>query len=107
MAKPPSDDIPRQARRFAPKEERRGDPIDEAGEALVAMLRQANQRAIEARDYAIGFANQTAAQLQAVEDKIKELEAEIGHYRMRTANAEEWMQRIQSEIKNVLLKPQK
>jgi cell fate (sporulation/competence/biofilm development) regulator YmcA (YheA/YmcA/DUF963 family) len=107
MAKAPSDDIPPQVRRSAPKEERRGDPIDEAGQALVAMLRQANQRAVEARDYAIGFANQTAAQLQAVEDRIKDLEAEINHYRARTTNAEEWMQRIQHEIKAVLLKPVK
>jgi DNA repair ATPase RecN len=107
MAKSPSDDIPHQVRRYAPKEERRRDPIDEAGQALVAMLHQANQRAMEARDYAIGFANQTAAQLRAVEDRIKELEAEANHYRARTINAEEWMQKIQSEINNVLLKPAK
>jgi len=105
MAKLPSKDVPQQGNRLAPTEERRGDPIDEAGEAVVALVHQAHQNTMGARDAAFAFASQIAAQLRAVEDRIKEFEAEIEHYRGRAANAEDWMKRIQGEINNALLKP--
>lgn len=104
MANAPLDIVAEQAREFAPKEQRRGDPIDETGQALVAMVHQAKQVATESTDHAVGFADQTAAQLRAVEERIKELEREIVHYRVRAEDAEEWLQKIQNEIKNFLLK---
>jgi hypothetical protein len=105
MAKAPSDDIPQQVRRFAPKDRTRGDPIDESGHALLAMLHQAQEHANETCAHASGFADQVAAQLRAVEDRIEELEAEIAHYRARAANAEDWLERIQHEIGNLLISP--
>lgn len=105
MAKTPSDDIPPQVRRFAPKQRTRGDPIDEAGHALLGMLHQANEHASEVSEHARGFADQVAAQLRAVEDRIKELEAEIAHYRARATNAEDWLQRIHHEIGGLLISP--
>jgi phage host-nuclease inhibitor protein Gam len=104
MAKAPLDIEPEKSAGWASKEQMRGDPIDEAGQALVAMVRQAKQLATKATDHAAGFADQTAAQLRAVEDRIKELEREIVHYRTRAENAEMWLQNIQNEIKNILLK---
>jgi ABC-type transporter Mla subunit MlaD len=105
MAKPPSNDIPQQVRRFAPKDRARLDPTDEAGHALLALLHQANEHANETFAHASGFADQVAAQLRAVEERIKELEAEIAHYRARATNAEDWLQRIQHEISNLLISP--
>jgi DNA repair ATPase RecN len=104
MAKAPSDHIPQQVRRFAP-ERTRGDPIDEAGHALLGMLHQATEHANEVSEHARGFADQVAAQLRAVENRIKELDAEIAHYRARATNAEDWLQRIQHEIGDLLISP--
>src|SRR3979411_313648 len=101
-----SSDGPEQIRKFAPRDRPREDPTDEAGRALVAMLKQANELANEASERATGYASRLGTELRAVEDRIRELEFAISHYRERARIAEEWLQRIQREIEDKLIAPQ-
>jgi hypothetical protein len=103
MARTPTEDVPPHVRRFAPKNGDRADPIDEAGGALMAMVHQATEQASETCDRATGLVDKIAARLYAVEDQIKELEAEVAYHRTRAMKAEEWLNRIQSEIQSTLL----
>ena len=52
-----------------------------------------------------GHANLAAAELRAVEERNKELEAVIFHYRERARCAEEWLQRIEREVADRLIAP--
>jgi DNA repair ATPase RecN len=104
-------DVPEAIRKFAPKDPPpkdppREDPTDEAGRALIAMLQQANEVSNEARERTTRLANKLGNELRAVEDRIKELEAVISHYRERARIAEEWLQRIEREIEDKLIAPQ-
>jgi hypothetical protein len=101
-----SNDVPEQVRKFAPKDQPREDPTDEAGRALIALLQQAAGLSNESCERAAGFATKLAGELRAVEERIKGLEAEISHYRERARRAEEWLQRIKREIEDKLVAPQ-
>jgi hypothetical protein len=97
--------FPEQARKFAPEDPPRGDPTDEAGRALIAMLEQAASLANENCKGPTELASKIVRELRAAEDRIKELEAVISHYRERAKRAEEWLQRIEREIEDKLIAP--
>jgi hypothetical protein len=101
-----SSTVPEQVGKFAPKDPPCGNPTDEAGRALIALLHQAAGVSNESCERAAGFATKLAGKLRAVEERIKELEAEISHYRERGRRAEEWLQRIKREIEDKLVGPQ-
>jgi predicted RNase H-like nuclease (RuvC/YqgF family) len=101
-----SSTVPEQVRKLAPKNPPRGNPTDEAGRALIALLHQAAGVSNESCERASGFATKLAGELRAVEERIKELEAEIAHYRERARRAEEWLHRIKREIEDKLAAPQ-
>jgi hypothetical protein len=78
---------------FASKQKKQrveGDPMDDAGSAIVAMLQEASG---------------LARQLRAAEDRIDQLETEIEHAQDRAVRAETWLQLIQKEIEERLIAP--
>src|SRR5262245_24302289 len=106
-------DVPEQVRRFAPKkyppspkEEaslRDRDPLDQTGEAIVALLENASISSKQALDRANALAGELSLRLHAAEERINQLQAEIEQARLRADRAEEWMIRIYQEIEERLL----
>ena len=75
-------------RRFAPKNARgAGNPIEEPGGAIVEMLQKAGE------------------QLRAAEDRINRLETEVERAQNRAVRAEGWLERVEKEIEEKLVKP--
>ena len=75
----------------APREKRAGvgDPLDQAGQTVLGMLQQAAVVAKENCQQALDVAQKISLQLRAAEDRIKDLEADIQHYKERAARAEQ------------------
>jgi hypothetical protein len=94
-----------EGRSFAPKDRPRADPADEAGRTLIEMVEQAAALANQNCESANALATKLAAELRAVEERNKELEAVIFHYRERARCAEEWLQRIEREVEDTLIAP--
>src|SRR3981081_1997375 len=97
--------VPEAARRFAPKDRPRADPADEAGRALIELVEQAARLSSQNCERANTLATKLAAELRAVEERNKELEAAISHYRERARCAEEWLRRIEREVEDRLIAP--
>ena len=73
---------------FAPKPNAKpeaGDPLDRAGQAILGLLHRA-------------AADAEANYQQALEDRIRELEAHAGHHQERAERAERWLYQISVEI---------
>ena len=100
MAKVPTDEATHSVRRSSSQ-----DRLDEIGQATITALQQAATQAIEIGDQAESLADQAAIRLRAAEDHINELEAQVAYYRDRTAKAEEWLDRIHTEVQSTLLNP--
>jgi chemotaxis protein histidine kinase CheA len=83
------------------------DPIDAAGHALIGLLQSAAEASNEELDRASIMAGRLAGELRATENRIRELEAEVAHYRDRAAGAEDWLQQIGQEIQAKLLPPRR
>jgi hypothetical protein len=99
-------EVPEQVRKFAPKHRggaAAGDPTDMAGHALVAMLQQAAQVSNEHRHHARSLVEKLHAELRAVEDRVRQLEAEVEFHRDRAVCGEAWLQRIQQEVEENLM----
>jgi hypothetical protein len=102
-----STDTPEQVLKFAPKEKPRddGDPTDQSGRAVVALLQQAANLSNENCDRAMSLAHKLSIQLRAAEDQINQLRSDVEHYQKRAAHAERWLERIQKEIEDKLIAP--
>jgi hypothetical protein len=99
---------PEPARKPAAQPDRpAGDPLDEAGHALIALLQTAAAASNEEYDRATILAGRLAGDLRASESRIKELEAEVSHFRERAARAEQWLQQIGQEIESKLIAPRR
>jgi len=90
-----------------PSDRSEGDPIDAAGHALIALLQSAAEASNEELDRASIMAGRLAGELRATENRMRELEAEVAHYRDRAARAEDWLQQIGQEIQAKLLPPRR
>jgi chromosome segregation ATPase len=77
--------------------------VDDAGRAIVAQIRTAADLAKEDCDRAMALAHKLSMELRAAEDRTHEMEAEVKHWRERTARAEQWLATIQKEIEEKLL----
>jgi hypothetical protein len=100
----PASAAPEQARRPAGQPDQRADdPIDAAGHALIALLQTAAAASNEEYDRASIHAGRLAGELRATENRIRELEAEVSHFRERAARAEGWLQQIAREIESKLI----
>ncbi|SRR6266508_482921 len=101
-------DVPEQVLQFAPKEKpprNDGDPLDQSGQAIVALLQQAANLSNDNCDRAMGLAHKLSIQLRAAEDRINQLQAEVEQFQDRAARAEKWLFRIYKEIEEKLISP--
>jgi putative ubiquitin-RnfH superfamily antitoxin RatB of RatAB toxin-antitoxin module len=54
--------------------------------------------------HAVDMAQKLSHQLRAAEDRIAELEAEIGIYREKAERAEQWLHKVYTEIEERLIR---
>ncbi len=94
-------------RKFAPKQKRRNDghPTDQAGEALIAMLKEAAKLSNENSDRLMDLVHDLSKQLQVAQDRINQLQHDIEHFRGRATGAEKWLALIEKEIEETLIGP--
>jgi hypothetical protein len=86
---------------FAPK---KGPPdatmvADDAGQHIVALMQKASDMAKADCQRAMDVAHRVSTELRAAEERAREFEAEANYFRERAARAEEWLVRIESELK--------
>jgi hypothetical protein len=100
-------DVPEQVLKFAPPKDWRSDidPMDQSGNAIIAMIRKAADLSNENYDRARLMANELARQLQAAGDRINQLETEVEYFQNRAVRAEAWLHQIQREIEEKLIAP--
>jgi hypothetical protein len=78
--------------------------LDRAGETILQLLNKAADAAEENSRHALGMAQKLSNQLRAAEDRVTELEAELGTYQGRAERAEQWLHRVYTEIEDRFLK---
>src|ERR1700754_3303596 len=79
---------------------------DESGRAIVAMLQKAADMAKEDCARAMDLAHKLSFQLRASEERGRELEAEVAHFRDRATRAEAWLLRIHNEVEQTFFSKQ-
>ena len=77
--------------------------VEQAGQRVVALLRQAANVSAENVERAMTMAHKTAMELRAAEERITLLEAEVERLRDRATRAEGWLEAIKQEIENKLI----
>src|SRR3954453_9468920 len=98
-------ETPEQVLRFDPKAKGRSDvnPLDDAGQAIVAQIRAAADLANQDCDRAMSLAHKLSMELRAAEDRTHELRAEVELWRTRATRAEDWLRTIQKEVEEKLM----
>lgn len=81
------------------------DTLEKSGQSVMALLQQAGTTVKDNLSRALRVAHGLSLQLRAAEDKIKTLEAELRQMQDQSARAQNWMQRISSEIEAKFLEP--
>jgi hypothetical protein len=94
--------------RFAPAARSAGadevNQLDKAGEAILELLGKAAGVAEANSQHAVDMARKISHQLRAAEDRISELEAEIGVYQEKAQRAEQWLHTVYTEIEDRFLR---
>jgi hypothetical protein len=99
-------EVPDEVLKFAPKERPRpDDPMDQSGQAIVAMLQKAADLSNDNTDRAMAMAHRLSVQLRAAEDRINELQMENAQLMERASRAETWLALIRKEIEEKLIAP--
>jgi len=100
-------DVAERVLEFAPKKKGQleGDPLEQSGLAIVAMLQEAADLSNDTCERAKALADELSRDLRAAEDRINLLEAEIEYFHDRAARAESWLQLIRKEIDEKLIAP--
>jgi hypothetical protein len=80
------------------------DELDKAGQTILGLLHKAAGVAEANSQHALDMAQKLSHQLRASEDRIAELEAEVGVYQERAERAEQWLHRVYTEIENRFLR---
>ena len=80
------------------------DQLDQAGQTILQLVRKAAGIAEENSRHALDMAQKLSHQLRASEDRIAELEAEVAAYRERAERAEQWLNRVYTEIEDRFLR---
>jgi chromosome segregation ATPase len=85
------------------------DSMDSAGQAALDMINRAANTTKESNNEALNAIHELSLQLQTGSSRIKELEGQVNHYRVRAERAERWIAAISTEIQrqfqDVLDKP--
>src|ERR1700759_5622863 len=82
----------------------KGDELDSAGRSILGLLHKAAGVAEANSQHALDMAQKLSHQLRAAEDRIAELEAEVGMYQEKAARAEQWLHRVYTEIEDRFLR---
>ena len=80
------------------------DQVDKAGQTILGLLHKAAGVAEANSQHALDKAQKLSHQLRAAEDRIAELEAEVGMYREKADRAEQWLHRVYTEIEDRFLR---
>ena len=80
---------------------------DDSGRSIIALLQKAAEMAKEDCARAMDLAHKLSFQLRAAEERVKDLEAEAGHFRDRAARAEAWLLRIHNEVEQTFFQKKK
>jgi hypothetical protein len=83
------------ARNSAPNSD---DALDSTGQGILISLQRAARIAEENKQRALSVAHEVSLQLRSAEDRIKDLEADVRHYRDQADRAEKWLYQIAQEI---------
>jgi len=75
--------------------------VDDAGHTIIAMLQKASEVAKEDCARAMDTAHKLSFELRAAEERVRDAEAEIAHFRERATRAEAWLLRIHNEAEQV------
>jgi hypothetical protein len=80
------------------------DQVDKAGQTILGLLDKAAGAAEANSQRALEMAQKLSHQLRAAEDRIAELEAEVGMYQEKADRAEQWLHRVYTEIEDRFLR---
>src|ERR1700716_349108 len=95
----------REVVRFAPKSQDEIEPIDQAGHALMGLLKKAANSSKENVERAMTVAHRLSLELRSAKDRINELETEVERLEGRATRAEQWLGAIKKEIEETLIAP--
>ena len=82
----------------------RADQLDTAGQTILGLLHKAAGVAEANSQHALEMAQKLSHQLREAEDRIAELEAEVGVYQERADRAEQWLHKVYTEIEDRFLR---
>jgi hypothetical protein len=74
------------------------DQLDRAGQTILQLLHKAAGVAEGNSKHALDIAQKLSHQLRAAENRIAELEAEVGIYQDKADRAEQWLHKVYTEI---------
>jgi hypothetical protein len=74
--------------------------VDDSGRAIVALLQKAAEMAKDDCARAMDLAHKLSFQLRAAEERARELEEGVAHFRDRATRAEAWLLRIHDEVEH-------
>jgi hypothetical protein len=74
------------------------DGLERSGQAIVTFIEQAAKAAKSRSDHARDVAQKLSDELGLAEKRVRELEADVNHYRDRATRAEDWLLRVSKEI---------
>jgi hypothetical protein len=80
-----------------------GDPIDRAAQAILGLVHRTASDVEAKNKQFLGRRQQLSAELQAAEDRIRELEAQVRYHEERADRAEKWLYRIALEMEQQVL----
>jgi hypothetical protein len=74
-------------------------------QSILILLQRAARIAEENKQRALSVAHELSLQLRSAEGRIKDLEADVRHYRDRADRAEKWLYQIAQEIEQRFFAP--
>ena len=80
------------------------DQLDKAGHTILRLLHKAAGVAEANSQQALEMAQKLSHQLRAAENRIAELEAEVGIYQGKADRAEQWLHKVYTEIEDRFLR---
>jgi hypothetical protein len=80
------------------------DQLDKAGQTILGLLHKAAGVAEANSHHALEMAQKLSHQLRAAENRIAELEAEVGIYQDKADRAEWWLHKVYTEIEDRFLR---
>jgi hypothetical protein len=80
------------------------DQLDKAGQTILGLLHKAAGVAEANSQHALEVAQKLSHQLRGAENRIAELEAEVGIYQDKAERAEQWLHKVYTEIEDRFLR---